>query len=72
MVDKCFNEKTSDDAVKSKIMLDHELPEEMHKPNIKIVEKQKVHSSLFGVLIHFQWQYLGCWTCIYAFDKYME
>ena len=54
MVDKCFDEKSSDDAVKSKIMLDHELPAEMHKPNIKIVEKQKVHSSLFGVLIHFQ------------------
>ena len=45
MICKCLDKKTSGGDVKSEIMSDQELAEELHKPNIRKFEKRKVHSS---------------------------
>ena len=42
---KSFDEKPSGGAVKSEIMLNQELAEELYKPIIRRFGKQKVHSS---------------------------
>ena len=45
MVYKFFNKKAFGDAVKSKIMSNKELAEELHKPIIRKFEKRKIYSS---------------------------
>ena len=45
MVHKFFNKKTSDGAVKIKIMPNQQLADKLHKPIIKKFEKQKVNLS---------------------------
>ena len=45
MVYKFFDKKTAGDAVKNEIMQNKELPQELHKPITKKIEKPKVHSS---------------------------
>ena len=45
MVYKYFDTKTSDVAVKSQIMQNEELAEELHKSIIRKFQKRKVHSS---------------------------
>ena len=45
MVYKSFDKKSSSSCVKSKIMPNQELAEELHKPIIRKFEKQKVYSS---------------------------
>ena len=44
MVYKCFGKRSSGSAVKSEIMRNQELAEEIHKPLIKNLEKQKIYS----------------------------
>ena len=39
-----FNKKTSDGVVKSEIMPNQELAEELHKPTIRKFEKGKLHA----------------------------
>ena len=45
MVYNFFNKKAFGDAVKSKIMSNKELAEELHKPIIRKFEKRKIYSS---------------------------
>ena len=45
MICKFFHKKTSGGAVKSKIMQNQQLAEELHKPIVRKFEKRKVHSS---------------------------
>ena len=45
MIYKYFDTKTSDVAVKSQIMQNEELAEELHKSIIRKFQKRKVHSS---------------------------
>ena len=45
MVYKFFDKRTSGSGVKSKIMSNQELPEELQKPIIRKLEKLKVYSS---------------------------
>ena len=45
IVSKCFDKKSSGNGVKSEIMKNQELAEELHKPIIRKFEKQKVDSS---------------------------
>ena len=45
MVYKSFDKKSSGSGVKSIIMPNQELAEELHKPIIRKFEKQKVYSS---------------------------
>ena len=52
MIYKFLIKKTSGGTVKNKIMWNKELAEELHKPIIRKLKKQKVYSTY--------WQYLGC------------
>ena len=45
MVYKFFNKKTSGSAVKSEIMQNQQLAQELHKPIIRKFEKRKLHSK---------------------------
>ena len=45
LVYKFFNKKSSGSSVKSEVMSNQELAEELHKPIIKKFEKRKVYPS---------------------------
>ena len=49
MVYKYFDKKTSDGDVKSEVMLNQELAEELHKPNIR--KYTHLLKTIFGVPI---------------------
>ena len=48
VVYKCFDKKSSGGVVKSEIMPNQQLAEELHKPINRKIEKSKVHSSFKG------------------------
>ena len=51
MIYKFFDKKTSDGIVKSQIMPNQSLAEELHKPIVTTFEKRKVYSSFKGNIL---------------------
>ena len=62
MVYKFFNKKSSGSGVKNDIILNQELTEELHKPIIRKIKKQKLYSS-------FKDNIKGGWYCWYTLNK---
>ena len=59
---KCGDVTTLANKSKNQIRQNQQLPEELHKPIIRIILKK---NSLF----HIYRQYLGCWSSWYAINK---
>ena len=62
MVYTFSDKKASVGAIKSEIMSNYEIAEELHKSVIRRFENWKLKSIFYR-------QYLGCWFCQYAINK---